>query len=133
MVQIRVYPLAGVRGAEVDGDPLRAAYIHRLPAKISSIAWNPFDEVRHARFGCLQAESCPGCFTGIFSYCCLLSAAGSHCLPAKTSFLPATLIQTPEDSRSLRAALEGSTAPHLHCACGCRAGVHEGKASEIQL
>ena len=46
MVQIRVYPLAGVRAAEVDGEPLRAAYIHRLPAKISSIAWNPFDEVR---------------------------------------------------------------------------------------
>ena len=87
MVQIRVYPLAGVRGAEVDGEPLRAAYIHRLPAKISSIAWNPFDEVRHARFGCLQAERCPGCFIGIFfsviaASCQLLAVTACQTRPA---------------------------------------------------
>lgn len=45
-LQIRVYPLASVRAVEVDDTPVRAAFIHRLPSKISSIAWDPFDEVR---------------------------------------------------------------------------------------
>ena len=40
-----MYPLDSVRSGEADGAPVRAAYIHRLPSKISSIAWDPFDEV----------------------------------------------------------------------------------------
>ena len=91
-----MYPLAGVRGAEVDGEPLRAAYIHRLPAKISSIAWNPFDEVCPALMGpCRKKAALDALFMHLqLYYCCLLLAAGSHCLPAKASFLPAILIKS---------------------------------------
>ena len=46
MMQIRVYPLHGVRGGEDDAaGVVSAAFIHRLPSKMSSIAWCPFDEV----------------------------------------------------------------------------------------
>ena len=44
--QIRVYPLHGLRGGEDDAaGAVSAAFIHRLPSKMSSIAWCPFDEV----------------------------------------------------------------------------------------
>ena len=45
--QIRVYPLSSVRAGEDEdgGGPVCAAFIHRLPSKMSSIAWCPFDEV----------------------------------------------------------------------------------------
>lgn len=45
LLQIRVYPLASIRAGEADEGPVRAAFIHRLPSKISSVAWDPFDEV----------------------------------------------------------------------------------------
>ena len=45
LLQIRVYPLGGIRAGEADEGPVRAAFIHRLPSKISSVAWDPFDEV----------------------------------------------------------------------------------------
>ncbi|EIE23238.1 WD40 repeat-like protein, partial [Coccomyxa subellipsoidea C-169] len=42
--QIRVYPLASIRNGEYDPEPVAAAFIHRLPSKMSSVAWSPFDE-----------------------------------------------------------------------------------------
>ncbi|BDA50225.1 probable WD repeat-containing protein RUP1 [Coccomyxa sp. Obi] len=43
--QIRVYPLDTIRiGDDFDPEPMEAAFIHRLPSKMSSIAWSPFDE-----------------------------------------------------------------------------------------
>lgn len=47
IVQIRVYPLADIRMGDVESqlEPVSAAFIHRLPSKMSSIAWSPFDEV----------------------------------------------------------------------------------------
>lgn len=46
-LQIRVYPLDAIRNDDYDPEPLEAAFIHRLPSKMSSIAWSPFDEVRN--------------------------------------------------------------------------------------
>ena len=46
LLQIRVYPLGEVKDGEEDARPVRAAFIHRVPSKISSIAWDPFNEVR---------------------------------------------------------------------------------------
>jgi hypothetical protein len=57
-MQIRVYPVAAIRMGDTDPDlePVCAAFIHRLPSKMSSIAWSPFDEVSAwwSDFACLH-------------------------------------------------------------------------------
>ena len=45
LMQIRVYPLDPIRNRDFDPEPMEAAFIHRLPSKMSSIAWSPYDEV----------------------------------------------------------------------------------------